>query len=290
VVVRLGAEQPPAWREAPAAVRGRRMLLLEDNDAQRNSLLQFTRLWGVDVTVAGDVAGAEAALQGPGVGFDALLLDHELLGAASGQITARLRTFPRAGEAAVLSWTTQRSRGGDPASDDRLATVLKPLRAAQFFESLVRALTGTRTREKRAPAASPFGEKMADKLPLRLLVADDNAVNQKVGLMLLKRLGYTADAVANGVEVLQALDAKVYDLVLLDVQMPEMDGCEAARRICRRWQNDEVSRPRLIAMTGNAMQGDREKCLAAGMDDYISKPVRVEELKAMLEKWGKRTR
>jgi CheY-like chemotaxis protein len=242
------------------------------------------------VTLAADVAAAETALQGAGAGFDAMLLDHELLGAASGQITARLRALPRAGDAAVLSWTTQRTRAGDAVLDERTGTVLKPLRPAQFFETLVRSLTGARTREKRAPAASPFGERMADKLPLRLLVADDNAVNQKVGLMLLKRLGYTADAVANGVEVLQALDSKVYDLVLLDVQMPEMDGCEAARRICRRWHHDEVSRPRLIAMTGNAMQGDREKCLAAGMDDYISKPVRVEELKAMLEKWGRRTR
>jgi CheY-like chemotaxis protein len=104
--------------------------------------------------------------------------------------------------------------------------------------------------------------------------------------MLLKRLGYTADAVANGIEALQALSAKPYDIVLLDVLMPEMDGYEAARRIRATWAKREADRPRIVAMTGNAMLGDRERCLEAGMDDYISKPVRVEELKAALEKWG----
>lgn len=88
--------------------------------------------------------------------------------------------------------------------------------------------------------------------------------------------------------MLRALDAKIYDLIFLDVQMPEMDGYEAARRICEKWAENEFARPRMIAMTGNAMQGDREKCLEAGMDDYISKPVRVEEIKAMLERWGAR--
>jgi CheY-like chemotaxis protein len=142
--------------------------------------------------------------------------------------------------------------------------------------------------QKHAPAVSPFGDQMAGRLPLRLLIADDNAVNQKVAVMLLQRLGYKADAVANGCEVLQALDTRIYDLILLDVQMPEMDGYEAARRIAARWQANEAGRPRMIAMTGNAMQGDREKCLEAGMDDYITKPVRIEELRAILERWGKR--
>jgi CheY-like chemotaxis protein len=104
--------------------------------------------------------------------------------------------------------------------------------------------------------------------------------------MLLKRLGYMADIAADGREVLHALETKTYDLILLDVQMPEMDGYEAAQRIRAKWQHDEKSRPRMVAMTGNAMQGDREKCLEAGMDDYISKPVRLDDLQAALEQWG----
>jgi CheY-like chemotaxis protein len=119
---------------------------------------------------------------------------------------------------------------------------------------------------------------------LRLLLADDNPINQKVGLSVLQKLGYRADVANNGIEVLRALEQKVYDLVFLDVQMPEMDGLEAARRICQRWPSDK--RPRIVAMTGNALMGDREKCLQAGMDDYISKPVRIFELQSTLERWG----
>ena len=157
----------------------------------------------------------------------------------------------------------------------------------------MRALTGVSQQEKRVATASPFGgaggRNLAERLPLRLLVADDNAVNQKVALMLLKRLGYNADAVGNGAEVLRALETKIYDIIFLDVQMPEMDGYEAARRVCAKWALLEHERPRMVAMTGNAMQGDRERCLEAGMDDYISKPVQVDELKAALERWGAHT-
>jgi CheY-like chemotaxis protein len=101
--------------------------------------------------------------------------------------------------------------------------------------------------------------------------------------MMLRRLGYTADAVANGVEVLQALEAKTYDVVFLDVQMPEMDGYEAARRIRARWAANEADRPSMVAMTGNAMQGDRERCLEAGMDGHVSKPIRAHEMYAAID-------
>ncbi len=123
-------------------------------------------------------------------------------------------------------------------------------------------------------------------MPLKLLLADDNPINQKVGITVLQRLGYRADVASNGVEVLKALEQRPYDLLFLDVQMPEMDGLDAARQICQRWPAEK--RPTIIAMTGNALVGDREKCLAAGMDDYISKPVRKEELQAALERWGPR--
>jgi CheY-like chemotaxis protein len=109
-------------------------------------------------------------------------------------------------------------------------------------------------------------------------------VNQKVALRILERLGYRAHVAGNGIEALEALGQQLYDVVLMDVQMPEMDGLEAARQIRRQWP--EERRPWIIAMTANAMQGDREECLAAGMDDYISKPVRVPELQAALERAG----
>jgi CheY-like chemotaxis protein len=112
-------------------------------------------------------------------------------------------------------------------------------------------------------------------------LAEDNVVNQKVALHILKKLGYEADVAADGFEVLDALRRQPYDLVLMDVQMPEMDGLETTRQIRRMWSLEE--QPRIIAMTANAMQGDRDMCLAAGMDEYVSKPIRAQDLFAVLD-------
>ena len=117
---------------------------------------------------------------------------------------------------------------------------------------------------------------MAARHPLRILLAEDNVVNQKLAMRLLSQMGYRADLASNGIEALQAVQRQPYDLVLMDVQMPEMDGLEASRRIIAKWVVDQ--RPRIVAMTASAMQGDREECMAAGMDDYVTKPIRVDSL------------
>jgi len=292
ITVRPGADEAPAWHRGSPSLRGKRLLLLEDNAAQRRAFAQFAQIWGFELVSVESVAAAEAALRVPGARFDLLLLDYEQLGEAAEALVVRLRGLPGATGAALLLLSMHRLRAGSALASFVHGIVAKPLRPAPLLESLVRALTGVSQQEKRVATASPFGtggRNLAERLPLRLLVADDNAVNQKVALMLLKRLGYNADAVGNGVEVLQALETKIYDIIMLDVQMPEMDGYEAARRVCAKWALLEHERPRMIAMTGNAMQGDRERCLEAGMDDYISKPVQVDELKAALERWGART-
>lgn len=123
-----------------------------------------------------------------------------------------------------------------------------------------------------------------DLKDLNILLAEDNPVNQRVALLMLKKLGYKADAVANGLEVLQALEHQHYDLIFMDVQMPEMDGLEAAKRISQL-----RDRPRIIAITAYALKGDMDKCLNAGMDDYISKPIQLDELRSKLLKWGMST-
>ncbi len=113
------------------------------------------------------------------------------------------------------------------------------------------------------------------KHPLRILLAEDNAVNQKLALRILEQMAYRADVASNGIEAVESIERQVYDVILMDIQMPEMDGLDATREI-RKLIN--VTQPHIIAMTANAMEGDREMCIAAGMDDYISKPIRVNEL------------
>jgi CheY-like chemotaxis protein len=137
--------------------------------------------------------------------------------------------------------------------------------------------------EGQAAAPAPMPSKpsidagMAARHPLRILLAEDNVVNQKLALRLLQQMGYRADVASNGIEAIECIERQPYDVVLMDVQMPELDGLEATRRIVARWP-DARSRPRIVAMTANAMAGDREECLAAGMDDYVTKPIRVEAL------------
>ena len=118
--------------------------------------------------------------------------------------------------------------------------------------------------------------------PVRILLAEDNLINQKVALGLLNNIGYKADVASNGLEVLAALDVRPYDLILMDCQMPELDGYETTHRIRTR---PDTASMRIIAMTANAMRGESEKCLEAGMDDYLSKPVRLETLRDMLARW-----
>jgi CheY-like chemotaxis protein/HPt (histidine-containing phosphotransfer) domain-containing protein len=161
----------------------------------------------------------------------------------------------------------------------------KPLKPSQLFDALVSILAGQPSRireERQAPPTSQFDPDMGRRVPLRVLLVEDNATNQKLALRLLARMGYRADVAANGLEALQALERQPYDVVLMDVQMPEMDGLETTRHIHQRWPGEQ--HPYVIAMTANALEGDREMCLAAGMDDYISKPIRVEVLIQALER------
>ncbi|MCP4544253.1 MAG: response regulator, partial [Chloroflexi bacterium] len=137
--------------------------------------------------------------------------------------------------------------------------------------------------ERRDAAAKPqFDPDMGKRFPLRILLVEDNAINQKLALHLLARMGYRADVAGNGLETLEALQRQPYDVILMDVQMPEMDGLEATRRI--RHEVAPKAQPRIVAMTASAMKEDKDACQAAGMDDYVSKPIRVEELVGALNK------
>lgn len=163
----------------------------------------------------------------------------------------------------------------------------KPIKQSQLIDAINSALTSNTNLTcasneiNQKLFTQKINDKLASYLPLRILIAEDNTVNQKVVLQLLERIGYRADVVSNGLEAIESINRQTYDVILMDINMPEMDGLEATRQICQQIPKNE--RPKIIAMTANAMQGDREKCLEAGMDDYISKPIRLKNLQLVLQ-------
>jgi CheY-like chemotaxis protein len=166
------------------------------------------------------------------------------------------------------------------------AFMTKPVKASYLLDRFMEVLAPTafkaRALERSDAGRDGFDATMGSRHPLRLLLAEDNTINQKVALSVLEHLGYTADVANNGAEAVAAIERQSYDVILMDVQMPEMDGIEATRRI--RAALPAAMQPRIIAITANAMQGDRDECFAAGMDDYISKPFRPEDLISALKK------
>jgi len=233
--------------------------------------------WGL---VPKDAAGGSEALRllAAGERFDAAIVDMHMPGMDGVELARRLRAEGHTLPLVLFSSLGRRESG---AGDLFAATLPKPLRQSQLFDTLV-TLLGAETVPARAePRSKPaLDPQMAQRHPLRILLAEDNVVNQKLALRLLAQMGYRADLASNGIEAIESVERQPYDVVLMDVQMPEMDGLEASRRIVAKWPEDK--RPRIVAMTANAMQGDREECLAAGMDDYVTKPIRVEALVAAL--------
>jgi CheY-like chemotaxis protein len=165
------------------------------------------------------------------------------------------------------------------------AYLAKPLKQSLLFDALVALFDPGRIPVPTVPTKPVLDSELANQHPLRILLAEDNVVNQKLAVRLLHQMGYRTDLASNGLETIDSLERQTYDVVLMDVQMPEMDGLEATRQIR---QLTTIIQPHIIAMTANAMEDDREICLAAGMDDYVSKPIRVNELVGALLKAERR--
>ena len=282
VTLGRGPDEVPAWWHSPPALRGKRVLMLDDNAAQRRAVAQFVGRWGLELVETDSVTTAEAVLNTSTARYDLLLIDQQLLGAVPASTCRRLLALTGARGAAVVLISSKRSSGDDMSSLGASGRVVTPLRPAPLLEAIVSVLADDAHRDRAAPSVPAVETTLAEQLPLRLLLADDNVVNQRVGAGMLSRLGYSVDVVGNGAEVLKALDTHMYDAIFLDVQMPEMDGYEAARRVRARWSSEESARPRMIAMTSSAMQIDRDRCLEAGMDDYISKPFTSDTLRDSL--------
>lgn len=263
---------------------GKRVLIVDDNDTNRLILIRQARSWGM---LPRDTASPREALDWirRGDPFDVAIVDLNMPEMNGLEMAAAVRaTRDPAALPLVIASSLGRKEPGIEALG-LAAFLTKPLRQSTLFDALAgifaRAEAVTRAPGAEASQPRPTVEaESGQRHPLRLLLAEDNATNQKLALRLLSQMGYRADVAGNGLEAIQAVERQPYDVILMDVQMPEMDGLEASRQICARWPRE--ARPRIIAMTANAMQGDREMCLAAGMDDYLSKPIRVGELAAAL--------
>jgi len=279
------AAAPPNWQMPQPQLTNKRLLVVEDNATNQLIIKRRATNWGITVESATNNRDAMRLLA-QHQPFDAVILDLQMPDTDGFAVAEDIRRQPFGRFLPLLLLSSVRLRNDDsrPSHVGISVFVHKPIRPSQLLESLYRAMGIQLQREKKAPIAPALNPSLAAGIPLRVLVADDNPINLKVALSVLQKLGYRADVAGTGTEVVKAVEQKAYDLIFLDVQMPEMDGLEAARQICNKWPLDR--RPRMVAMTGNALMGDREKCLAAGMDDYISKPIRVAELQEAIEKWG----
>ncbi|HSM64898.1 MAG TPA: response regulator, partial [Ilumatobacteraceae bacterium] len=272
----------------PAELAGKSILVVDDNAINRRILDLQTEAWGLRCRSFPSATDALANVEG-GEEYDLAILDMHMPGMDGLELATRLRSLRP--ELPLVLYT---SLGGAEASDPVFAGVLaKPVKQSQLFDMLVSVLTDAETTEQTTTDGTPDDptEKLGVRHPLRILLAEDNTVNQQIATLVLESLGYRADVASNGLEAVEAVERLPYDLVLMDVQMPEMDGLEATRQIrARPTPPERGDRPiRIVAMTANAMQGDREACLAAGMDDYLAKPIRPEELAAALAATPKRT-
>ena len=264
---------------AQPELQGKRMLIVDDNATNRRILSLQAGKWGMVtrdtespreaiVWLSADTAARER--------FDLAILDMHMPEIDGLELARRIRALD-AKLPLVLFSSLGRREAGDVESLFS-AYLAKPLRQSQLFDTLVSLLAHDPVARPAVTkvAASKLDPGMAARHPLRILLAEDNVVNQKLALRLLQQMGYRADLASNGLEAVESVERQAYDVVLMDVQMPELDGLDATRRI--RALGPAHEGLRIVAMTANAMQGDREMCMEAGMDDYLTKPIRVERL------------
>ena len=278
LTIRAGAA-PDGIATAPVRLldlTARRVLVVDDNATNRRILRTLVERWGMTVRDSGSPREALGWVVA-GERFDLVIADlhmPELDGVA-------LATALRAAEAGAATPVVVLSSIGvhDRESDAVAASLVKPVKPSALYDTIATVLAGRSAAVAVRPGGTGIDHGLGARHPLRILLAEDNPVNQKLALRLLERMGYRADVAENGLAAISAVEGSAYDVILMDVQMPELDGLETTRRIRRRWPDTPL---RIVAMTANAMDGDREACLEAGMDDYIAKPISPEALQAAL--------
>ncbi|MGB7380219.1 MAG: response regulator [Rivularia sp. (in: cyanobacteria)] len=257
---------------------GKRLLVVDDNATNRKILSLQMQKWGIIVFTAADGLQALELIDSEKQ-FDMAIVDMRMPGMDGLSLASRIHSIPSYKQLpiVILSCAERLTQQQLAAKSEVFALLNKPIKQSQLYDTCVRILCGKQISVLPSPSlTSKFDSQLSETLPLRILLVEDMPLNQKVALHMLQKLGYGADVASNGLEALSSLRRQDYDLVFMDVQMPEMDGLQATRCICKEWLPPK--RPWIVAMTANAMRGDREECLNAGMNDYVSKPVRIEAL------------
>jgi signal transduction histidine kinase/DNA-binding LytR/AlgR family response regulator len=282
--------KPPAHTGKQARLADLKILILDDNAATRTMLFDQCRLWGMLPQAVENSAQAMELLR-KGNTFDLALVDLHLQGMDGLAVASEIQKLPSAAMMPMVLLTPLGKRKSS-SEDVRIVfahAVHKPVKPAQLASALERALLSPRS-SPRAPESARPAQLLSETLPLRILLVDDNAINQKVAVRILQQLGYVPEVAGNGREALDMLDKKPFDFIFMDVMMPEMDGHEATRVLRKRQMAGGhphyTQRIVVCAMTAHAMAGDREKCIAAGMDDYLAKPVRPKDVRDALERWA----
>lgn len=284
IVESVASEPLPYLGAGQATLSGRAMLVVDDNATNRRILSRLAAKWEMPVEAVESGAEALERLR-TGRKYAVAVLDLQMPGMDGITLAREIKARPGMSALPLLLLSSLGQREFIAEGHLFAAVLAKPVKPARLFDVLVALL------RDQVPPPEKLQELASVPTPAlrreRVLLAEDNVVNQRVATMLLQRLGYRADIAANGHEVIEALRRQAYDVILMDVQMPDMDGLEATRRIAEEMP-DPAARPWIIALTANAMQGDRERCLAAGMNDYISKPIDREELAAAMTRAGAR--
>jgi CheY-like chemotaxis protein len=262
----------------PTQLQGKRLLIVEDNATHRKILALQAQSWGMLAHPTESGADALKLLNLRGH-FDLAILDMQMPEMDGLTLAQKIREFPEYQKLplVMLSSLSISRIEIEAAKVDFAATLNKPIRQFQLQDVLAQILGKDTDRSSTiAKSKSSSYDRYQATFPLRILLAEDNLVNQKVAIHMLKRIGYQADVVMNGLEAIERLQHHPYDVILMDLQMPKMDGMEATRRILTEFPEHRC--PTIIAMTANALEGDRQECLAAGMHDYVTKPVKIEQL------------
>ena len=284
--------EPKDHEKAPAFadIRGAHILIVDDNATSREIMKTRLQFWGVRAEEAADGSAAlefarDAARRGDS--FESILIDRRMPGMDGEMLGRAIKSDPVLKDTHLVMLTSLGERG----DAERLknlgfeAYLVKPVRESDLFDTVAMVLAGQTPESGVQPLVTRHAVREARRVAVRVLLAEDNPTNQQVALGILKKLGFSADVVTNGAEAVQALETTAYDIVLMDVQMPVMDGFEATRIIRDAHSSVLDHDVPIIAMTAHAMAGDRERCLRMGMNDYLPKPITPQALAAVLDRW-----